>query len=177
MKIIKFYKETDNRWYADIPEWTGEKWELEMIQGDDTMLEILSQGENEVKLTVSTDYFEGSDDLVFEGMEDGGAWYSIDKLNGMTYPVFELWLCHVIKIVFGDFPQTFFIKTFKKIENKKSFILVKNELENLLRKSIQFGWDDESLSKEEISGKYGFNSTGNHGDNVELYVESVMSKL
>jgi hypothetical protein len=54
---------------------------------------------------------------------------------------------------------------------------IQNELENLLRKSIQFGWDDESLSKEEISGKYGFNSTGNHGDNVELYVESVMSKL
>lgn len=110
MKTIRFYKEIDNRWYADIPEWTGEKWELEMVQGADTMLEIYAQGQNEVNLIVSKEYFENSEDLVFEAMEDGGAWYSINTLNSIPYPNFEIWLCHVTLFVFDEFPKIIYIK-------------------------------------------------------------------
>ena len=110
MKVIRFYKESDNRWYADIPDWTGEKWELEMVLGADTMLDILAQGEGEVSLIISTQPFEGADDLVFESMGDGGAWYSVDMLKGISYPDFEIWLCHVTEFVFGEFPKILYIK-------------------------------------------------------------------
>jgi hypothetical protein len=43
MRTIRFYKEPDSTWFADIPEWEGEKWELEMVMGADMMLEILAQ--------------------------------------------------------------------------------------------------------------------------------------
>ena len=45
MRNYKFYKEETGRWYVDLPEWEGEKAELEMVLGADTFLEILSQGE------------------------------------------------------------------------------------------------------------------------------------
>jgi hypothetical protein len=40
MKTFKFEKEKDNRWYIILPEWTGEKEELEMVCGADSMLDI-----------------------------------------------------------------------------------------------------------------------------------------
>ena len=39
---FKFYKEEDNRWFVDLPEWEGDKEDLEMVMGADILLEILS---------------------------------------------------------------------------------------------------------------------------------------
>jgi len=36
MRTFRFYKDTDG-WFVDLPEWTGEKWELEMVSGADTL--------------------------------------------------------------------------------------------------------------------------------------------
>ncbi len=37
MKKFKFNKEAQNRWYIELPEWTGSKSELEMVFGADTL--------------------------------------------------------------------------------------------------------------------------------------------
>ena len=43
MRTFRFNKEEDNRWFVDLPEWEGEKDELEMVLGADMLLDIISK--------------------------------------------------------------------------------------------------------------------------------------
>jgi len=120
MRDFKFYKELAKenyfvfpkyRWYVDLPEWGGSKEDLEMIEGADTMLDIISQGENNVILTISLEFFNSCD--VLEKIEDtpsiGGALYIMKYYNGVEYNL-QLWLCDVTKFVFGYLPEKIYIK-------------------------------------------------------------------
>ena len=109
---FKFYKESTGNWYVDIPEWEGTKGDLQMVSGADTFLEILAEGECEVYVVLSDEYFEGSDNLEIkelgrlEGWELGeGAWYKLISYRGIPYFDLDMWLCDVTKFVFGDFPK------------------------------------------------------------------------
>ncbi len=115
MRQFKFYKD-DLGWFVDLPEWTGEKWELQMVSGADTFCDILAQGENEVYVTLSTEPFDGCDVLEFlylgglEGPEMGeGAWYALDQYVDLPLNL-TMWLCDVTKFVFGDFPSKIYFK-------------------------------------------------------------------
>lgn len=111
MKRLKFYKESDYRWYVDLPEWTGNKAELEMVDGADTMLEYMAEGEEHVWLVLSELEFENADKLQFLRLAteiENGAFYKLDKYKGINIGL-EIWLCDVTKFVFGDFPKTIFI--------------------------------------------------------------------
>jgi hypothetical protein len=120
---MKFYKDTDNKWYADVPEWTGEKWELEMVYGADTMLDIIAQGENIVHLNllnkdprINTDNLEELpialqiDTLtkIKDTPDIGGALYLMKSWRGVELNI-EVWLCHVTSFVFGELPETIYI--------------------------------------------------------------------
>ena len=75
MKPFRFYKETSNRWYIDLPDWTGSKDDLEMVAGADAMLEYMAEGKSEVSVIVSETDFKGADVLNFMRMEDEiGQW-------------------------------------------------------------------------------------------------------
>ncbi len=107
MKIFKFEKEIDNKWYVVLPEWKGPKDDLEMVMGADTMLDILAQGEDFVYLTLSHKPFENySFTLNFIGYESEGGIY---MLNHELYN-FEIWLCHVTEFVFGELPKVIYCK-------------------------------------------------------------------
>ena len=111
MKRLKFYKESDNRWYVDLPEWTGSKAELEMVAGADSMLEYMAEGEGQVWLVLSEQEFENADKLEFLHLAneiENGAFYKLDKYRGIEIGL-EMWLCDVTKFVFGDFPKTIFL--------------------------------------------------------------------
>jgi hypothetical protein len=111
MKRLKFYKENDNRWYVDLPEWTGSKAELEMVAGADSMLEYMAEGEAQVWLMLSEQKFENADKLEFLRLAteiENGAFYKLDKYRGIEIGL-EMWLCDVTKFVFGDFPNTIFL--------------------------------------------------------------------
>lgn len=85
MRKLKFYKESDNRWYVDLPDWNGSKAELEMVSGADIMLEYMAEGENHVWITLSEEYFENSDKLEFIRIAteiDNGAFYKLNKYRG-----------------------------------------------------------------------------------------------
>ena len=113
MKTFKFYKENTGRWYVDLPEWEGEKAELEMVSGADTFLEILSQGEQTVNVTLSTVLFNGSDVLELQREDEhiGGGWYLLLNYVGIPYEL-EMWLCEVTRFVFGELPKNiYFCKT------------------------------------------------------------------
>jgi hypothetical protein len=110
--IIKFYKEADNSWYADLPEFEGSKSELEMVSGADHMLDIVSEGENETRLFLSLDKFEGSNEfkLLREDEFIGGGWYMMKEYLGIELNK-EFWLCDITKYVFGHMPSNiYFVK-------------------------------------------------------------------
>lgn len=118
MKHLKFYKEIDQwfgeRWYVDLPDWTGSKADLEMVAGADTMLDMIGEGEREVHLNVSESYFEYSDELVFiEKADDigNGAYYHLNKYRGIELN-HRMWLCDVVLFIFTGFPeQIYFCKS------------------------------------------------------------------
>jgi hypothetical protein len=107
MRSFLFQKDIDSRWFAVIPEWEGERDELEMVMGADTMLDIISQGQDEVRLTLSTEPFEGYDYILTlkEEIYEGGTY----DLKG-RYVSFDIWLCHVTKFVFGEMPTVIYAK-------------------------------------------------------------------
>lgn len=109
---ISFNKELDNsgKWYAVVPEWTGDKADLQMVCGADTLLDMInmSLGEpNTINLDIyvddefSIDIFEGSFKLIKEGGDEGGGWY-IGRYKDQVVP--ELWLCEVLRFIFNKIP-------------------------------------------------------------------------
>ena len=109
MKTYKFYKEAPNRWYIDLPEWKGSKADLEMVAGADHMLDYMAEGENEVYLVISEEWFERADSLkLLQLNEYSGADYFLEKYRGIDIQL-KMWLCDVTKFVFGKFPETIYI--------------------------------------------------------------------
>ena len=111
MKFLSFAKDEESRWYMMLPEWEGEHADLEMVAGADTMLDIIAQGETEVRLTISEDRFdEWTYELSFLRNSLGGAAYKLTTASMYSDLMFEVWLCHVIKFVYGKIPKTLYIK-------------------------------------------------------------------
>lgn len=113
MKSYDFYKDgwTDY-WYVDIPNWAGEKADLQMVEGADTMLELMSQGDRRFRVSFSTQKEMGFDKLEFvrETPEyEEGALYNLKTFCGIDYEL-SVWLCNVTKWVFGNFPNEIYVK-------------------------------------------------------------------
>ena len=117
MKSYKFYKDSYG-WFLDLPDSGFSKEELQMVMGADDFCEILSQGENEFYLTLSTSPFEGCSSLEFlhfgrlEGPELGdGAWYLLEYYLDLPFGI-KMWLCNVTKYVFGGdyFPKEIYFR-------------------------------------------------------------------
>ena len=114
MRTFKFYKTEVGRWYVDIPDWEGSVDDLEMVAGADLFIEILSDGEQTVNVTLSTVEFEGADILEFQTLGDlrswelgEGAWYKLISYMGIDYEL-KMWLCDVTKFVFDGFPKNIY---------------------------------------------------------------------
>ena len=106
MKHFDFEKDSNGRWYVVLPEWTGEREELEMVLGADSFLEILAQGENKVTVAICTEIFcDFKFKLELVKYENGGGTYNLtsDMFN------FSVWLCHVTEFVFGKLPKIIYI--------------------------------------------------------------------
>ena len=115
MRIYRFYKD-EYGWFIDLPGWEGEKYDLQMVAGADTFLDLLSQGENDVYVTLSTEPFDDCEVLLFEhygrleAWELGeGAWYVLSTYKGQHYDL-KMWLCDVTKFVFGNLPDKIYFK-------------------------------------------------------------------
>lgn len=107
MKKLNFIKEY-NKWFIDLPEWTGEKDDLEMVCGADDLLEYLSNGNEKISLNIKLNYFENYRyKLEYKYSENEGAWYSVE--NRDYEHIIDIWICKVTEYVFGYFPKQFFI--------------------------------------------------------------------
>lgn len=100
---VKFYKWESGEWFVDYPDWKGDQWELEMVQGADIMLDILSNGDKEVSVELSV--LSGDYKLSRRHKESGGRWYHIVGED----IAMEIWLCHVTKHMLGEFPRVMYL--------------------------------------------------------------------
>lgn len=106
-KYFNFEKDPDGRWYVILPEWKGDRAELEMVLGADMMLDILAQGEPTVGAMLMLSEYKGFKyELTYVEPEGGGGWYN---LKGEYDIEFAVWLCHVTIFVFGYLPKKIYI--------------------------------------------------------------------
>lgn len=108
---LTFYKTQDNKWFVDLPEWEGAIEELQMVCGADTLLDIISQGEDSVRLFLSLEPQEGCDilDKLYDTPDVGGSYYILLTYKGIEYDL-EMWLCGVTEFVFGFMPDKIYFK-------------------------------------------------------------------
>ena len=124
MQKYKFYKD-DEGWFIDLPEFIeaglGTKANLAMVCGSDKLLDILSEGKNEVFINADENYFEGSEELVKTSI---GA--DVSELEKYNHPIqfgayyfseernHQLWLCPVAVYVFnGKYPEKIYLSVCK----------------------------------------------------------------
>jgi hypothetical protein len=114
MKVFRFLKE-DDKWFIDLPQFIesgGNKADLQMVEGADTMLDLMAEKKNEVSLRLSQDEFKGADKLDLKERCDpsvGGGYYIMDVYEGRKLDLL-MWLCGVTEWVFGELPERIFVK-------------------------------------------------------------------
>ena len=118
MKQYTFYKQADG-WFIDLPQYIaqgGHKGDLEMVEGADKMLDIMSSGKATVTVNISKEQFDGADVLVLKEKcappKNGGV-YVMPTFEGKEINL-TLWLCKVTAYVLGEIPEKIFIQR-KKI--------------------------------------------------------------
>jgi hypothetical protein len=109
MKTYLFNKEINNRWYIDIPEWEGDQSELEMVEGADILLDLLSNGKDKVYVDLDDKPFEGADVLTKIEDDREGAYYKVYSINNKSYNM-TIWLCEVTLFVFNRLPDEIYVK-------------------------------------------------------------------
>lgn len=113
--FIDFEKDSDSRWYAVLPTWTGAREDLEMVCGADIMLNIISQGsyDGSVSLFLSADEICDYDFILHKEMDTpdiGGATYSLKGLIFGIHYEFDIWLCDVTNHVFSCLPTDIYVR-------------------------------------------------------------------
>ena len=111
MKHFKLtFVKQDDRWYIDLPEWTGDHEDLEMIAGADNLCEYFAQGKDNITVNVvTTNIFKKKGDIILQKCfeEYGGCTYDIlDDPIG----IINIWICEVSEYVLGEFPKYISIK-------------------------------------------------------------------
>lgn len=119
MKQHHFVRE-DGRWYIDLPEFLaqgGDKADLEMISGADTMLNIIAGEKDKATLQIDIEPFESANELLLTELCDpilGGGYYHINQFENKEVNQ-DLWLCDVTRFVFGDIPKKIYVKRIKPL--------------------------------------------------------------
>lgn len=121
---LRFFKK-DNKWYADVPNHTLE--ENEMVMGADIALDYISDGKDELFITMTTETPEWNAllELKRKDHDDDGAYYTVtgilfmdfmitcqEKLSYMGFPDSmrpEIWICNVTHDVFGEHPERIYV--------------------------------------------------------------------
>ena len=109
MNNYRFYKEETGSWYADLPGYPGPKGDLLMVAGADTMLDVLAKGGSECSIVASESPFEYAETLKLLREAGGGGDYFLERYNGKPIN-HDIWLCNVIKYVFGKVPPVLYFK-------------------------------------------------------------------
>lgn len=114
MQTHRFVKE-DNKWFIDLPAYLeagGQKGDLQMVEGADTMLDVIAGDDAETTITMHDAPFAGADEIVLLETCDpsiGGGIYLLKVFENK--PVEQpMWLCAVTEFVFGGLPPRIYVK-------------------------------------------------------------------
>jgi hypothetical protein len=112
--VIRFYKDEDRRWYADLPEYIeqgGTVEECEMVAGADDWLDFISENSEAITLALSDQDSLTEKIVLYESDEFGATYiahtYKEEDINQV------LWLCPVTLFVFGNYPSTIYYHVIK----------------------------------------------------------------
>lgn len=115
---FKFYKNTSDEWYLDLPEWKGDPTALQMVEGADSWLDLLSKGARSIQLHLSDSKFEQAEILTLMHVRaenlGGGGFYYLEKYE-QEHISLKLWLCEVTRFVFNKIPQRIYFKAIEPI--------------------------------------------------------------
>lgn len=117
MRQYRFYKD-ELGWFIDLKWFPFNRGYLAMVEGADTLLDVLSEGKSEVTLKVSTSPIPYSEGWLSKDMSLGlmkGAIYDINGIEVDHYFPFsgatpQLWLCPVTIWVFLKYPKKIWFK-------------------------------------------------------------------
>lgn len=113
-RTFKFYKNELKEWYIDLPEWKGDIGDLQMVEGADTMLDIISVNGNECVIEMSDNEIANAELLTLIHARDpqlsSGGDYLLETYMGKTIH-HKLWLCGVTEFVFGHLPKKIWFTT------------------------------------------------------------------
>ena len=98
-----------NRWYAHIPDFPESIDELQMVDGADTLCELLDNDEDGIVKTI----------ISINEEPQNGEYYTLEFINstgdyGANYHVsgkidMDIWLCNVTKYIFNNFPVKIYL--------------------------------------------------------------------
>ncbi len=102
-----FYKNAKREWYITLPEWKGDEEDLQMIEGADEWLDLVSEGDK-VTLTIANTDFKDADFLTLIRLGEpnlgGGGNYFLATYLGEKVAL-KVWLCEVAEFIFDEYPQ------------------------------------------------------------------------
>jgi len=105
---FRFFKNEKEEWYLDLPEWNGDPADLQMVEGADQWLDLVSNKANEVVLSMSEHSFDGAAILTLLRIKEanlgGGGIYYLETFQNKKVAL-KLWLCDVTEFVFKAIPQ------------------------------------------------------------------------
>lgn len=109
---FRFYKVANGDWYIDLPEWKGDPEDLQMIQGADQWLDLMSNA-TEVTLSIADTDFENAEFLTLirlgESNLGGGGNYFLERYQKQNVNL-KIWLCEVVEFIFDKYPQRIYFK-------------------------------------------------------------------
>lgn len=102
---LHFFKNEDNQWIVNSPGVTTDLEELIMLNNASLFCDIVSQGDEEFKISIYDKKFNGAIPLINLGYdkEIGGCWYFLTGFNQIDYNL-DFWLGDYVKNLFGAHP-------------------------------------------------------------------------
>lgn len=104
VKDLRFFKQ-DGKWYADVPNHTLD--ENEMVMGADSLLDIISDGKDEVTITFG-DAYNSNEIIGLEQVshdEEGAEYVVVNAPYGIADIGQVMWICNVTHDVLGEHPK------------------------------------------------------------------------
>jgi hypothetical protein len=107
-QLFKFYKNDKSEWYLNLPEWDGDPEDLQMVEGADQWLDVLSNNGSKIEVVMADEVFDDAEMLTLLHVKEenlgGGGIYYLENYQGKKIDL-KLWLCEVTRFVFKDLPQ------------------------------------------------------------------------
>lgn len=105
---LTFEKWEDGRWFVVLPEYDGDQEDLEMVDGADKFLDILTTDDLYVNLDVNLEEDPNMYHLHLVNHNEIGGTYEVMDHGRFLHK--DIWLCNVMHYLFGKHPEDIWFK-------------------------------------------------------------------